>query len=491
MAKKVLAIDFGDSSGRAIVAELENGKIKLEEIERFNNTPVTLMGTTYWDVLRLFHHVKNCLLKAKPYKVSSVAVDTWGVDFALLDRDGVLQGNPVHYRDKRTAGMVNYTTRTEIESERLYEITGIEIMERNSLFQLEALQLNHDSHIEAAAELLFMPDLFNYLLSGIDCTEPSIASTSQMLDACTKQWSWEIIDTIQLETPQLPGIVPSGTIIGRLLPDICGELGIEPMDIIAGCGHDTQCAVAAVPAAEKDFLYLSCGTWSLLGTELDEPLINNETMALNLSNETGFGGRTTLLKNIVGLWLIQESRRQWIREGSEFTFAALEHLASECEPLKCFIDPSAPEFTSAGNVPLRIREYCEFTGQYVPRTVGEIVRCIYDSLALKSRKVKEEIESVTGKKYETLYMVGGGAKDKALAQAVANACNIKVTVGPVEATAYGNAAIQFIAQEDIKDLDEARSIIRASEELAVFEPADTDRWDEAYKRFLDVTAEAE
>ena len=491
MTKKVLAIDFGDSEGRAIVAELKDGKIALEEIERFNNTPVTLMGTTYWDVLRLFHHVKNCLLKAKPYEVESVAVDTWGADFALLDRDGVLQGNPVHYRDKRTTGMVDYTTRTEIERERLYEITGTEIMEKNSLFQIESLQLNHDSHIEGASELLFMPDLFNYLLSGVDCTEPSIASTSQLLDAHTKQWSWEIIDDIELDTPQLPGIVPSGTVLGRLLPDICTEMGIEPMDVIAGCGHDAQCAVAAVPTAEKDFLYVVCGTWSLIGTELDEPLINEDTLARNLSNETGFEGRTTLLRNIIGLWLIQESRRQWKREGSEFTFAALEKLAAESEPLKCFIDPTAPEFTAAGDLPRRIREYCEFTGQYVPKTVGEVVRCIYDSIAMKYREVKAEIEQVTGKKYPTLYLVGGGAKDAELCQAAANACGIPVTAGPAEATAYGNAAIQFIAKGDIDGLDKAREVIRESEELKRFEPENCELWEEGFRRFMEVPVEAE
>lgn len=490
MTKKVLAIDLGASSGRGIVAEFDGKTLTLEEIERFNNTPVALMGTTYWDVLRLFHHIKNCILKAKPYDVESLAIDTWGVDFALLDRDGVLQGNPVHYRDRRTNGMVDYALRTEIKRERLYEITGIEIMDINTLFQLEAMQLNHDSHIETSRELLFMPDLFNFLLSGEDRTEPSIASTSQLMDARTKQWSFEIIDDIQLEYPALPGIIPSGTVLGKLLPDIAHELGVKPIDIIIGCGHDTQCAVAAVPAETDDFLFVSCGTWSLLGTELDSPLINEKTLELNLSNETGFEGRTTLLKNIVGLWLIQESRRQWIREGQEFSFAELEELAKSAEPFKCFIEPSSDEFTSAGNIPERIREFCEFTGQSKPESIGESMRCIYESLAMKYREVKEEIEEVTGKKYDNLYMVGGGAKDETLAQAAANALGIKVTVGPVEATAYGNAAIQFIAKGDIEDLAQARKIIRASTKLKVFEPRDTDKWDEAYKRFKEVTADA-
>lgn len=490
MSKKVLAIDFGASSGRGIIAEFDGKKITLEEILRFNNTPVVLNNTMYWDILRLYHHVKRCLLKAKSYGVQSVSIDTWGVDFALIDRDGVLLGNPVHYRDSRTVGMVDFTTKTEISRERLYELTGIEIMEINTLFQLEAMQLNHDSHLESASLLLFTPDFFTYLLSGEDRTEPSIAGTSQMMDPYTKQWSREILDAVELDSPSLPGIVPSGTIAGPVLPDICKELSMDPINVVIGCGHDTQCAVAAVPAREKDFLFLSSGTWSLLGTELDEPLINDRTRELNLSNETGFGGKTTLLKNIIGLWLIQESRRQWAKEGSEYSFAELEAMGHESPAFQCFFDPSSPEFTPAGNIPARIRDYCEFTGQTVPKTPGEIVRCIYESLALKYRQVKEEIEECTGKKYDKLYIVGGGVKDETLAKCAANATGCTVCCGPVEATAFGNGAIQFIANGDIPDLAAAREIIADSVDLKVFEPRFTENWDAAYKRFIEVTKDA-
>lgn len=483
MPESVLAIDFGASSGRGIIAEKNGDTISLNEIHRFSNIPVDLMGTLYWDALSLFHNVKKCITAAKPYNIDSIAIDTWGVDFALIDSEGVLMGNPVHYRDHRTAGMVDYTTRAEIERERLYEITGIEIMDINSIFQLESLQLNHASKLENADRLLFMPDFFNYLLCGEKCTEPSIASTSQILDAHTKQWSDEIIKATELENPKLPEIKPSGTVIGKLLPYLCDDLEIEPVDVILGCGHDTQCAIAAVPAEEKDFLFLSSGTWSLLGTELDEPVINEQTQKFNLSNETGFGGKTTLLKNIIGLWLVQESRRNWINEGHEYSFAELEKLAYSAPAFRSFIDPAAPEFQPSCNMPQHIREYCEFTGQPVPQEVSEYMRCIYESLAFKYRSVKEEIEAVTGKTYDTIYMVGGGCKDKTLAQFTANACGCKVSCGPIEATAFGNAVIQFIAKGKIKDITEARAIIRNSVKPEIFEPQDTDTWNEAYERF--------
>lgn len=483
MSKKVLAIDFGASSGRGMVADFDGKKMTIEEILRFNNTPVIVKDTLYWDALRLFHHIKRCLIAAKKYDIESVSIDTWGVDFALLDRDGVMQGNPVHYRDKRTVGMVDFTTKAEIDAERLYEITGIEPLEINTLFQLEALLLNHGSHIEMASELLFMPDFFIYLLSGEDRTEPSIASTSQLMDVRTKQWSREILDAIELDKPQLPGIEPSGTIVGKITPDLAKEMGIKPIDVVRGCGHDTQCAIAAVPALEEDFLYISSGTWSLFGTELDEPLINEQTRAIGLSNEIGFGGKTTLLKNIAGLWLVQECRRQWAKDGNEFTYDELEKLGHESTAFRSFIDPASADFVGVGDIPNRIREFCEFTGQPIPESYGEILRCIYESLALKYRQVKEQIEECTGKKYDKIYVVGGGVKDDTLMKCVANACNCTVACGPIEATAYGNAAIQYIAAGDIPDLKTARQIISDSIDQKIYEPRFTENWDEAYKRY--------
>lgn len=486
MSKKVLAIDFGASSGRGVVVELDEGKMKLTEITRFDNTPVKLNGTLYWDVLRLFHNIKNSLVTAKAYDVESVAIDTWGVDFAIIDPNGLLMSNPVHYRDERTAGMVSYVTNTELSRDRLYEITGIEIMEINTIFQLEAVMLTHGNHIANTGEILFMPDYFNFLLCGEDRTEPCIASTSQILDARTKQWSREIIDAMELDKPNLPGIAPSGTVLGQLLPELCDELDMKPIDVILGCGHDTQCAIAAVPAKEKDFLFLCTGTWCLLGTELDEPIINWQTKAYNLSNETGFGGKTTMLKNIVGLWLVQECRRQWENEGRAYTYAELEELAGSAPAFGYLLDPASPEFIGSGNMPSRMRDYFEFTGQDIPEGAGGYIRSIYESLALKFRSVKEEIEQVTGRKYNKLYLVGGGCKDDTLSQFTANACGCSVYCGPIEATSYGNAAVQFIAKGDIKDIAEARAIIRDSIEQKVFEPQDTEVWNAAYERFKEL-----
>ena len=483
MSKKVLAVDYGASSGRGILAELDNGRITLTEIHRFENVPVRVNGTLYWDVFRLYHELKKCLSAARGHDIESVAVDTWGVDFAVVSQNGKLVESPVHYRDERTAGIIDSFSLTR---ERLYDLTGIEIMEINSVFQLCSLIRSKDIRLNETDELLFMPDYFNYLLCGKKSTEPSIASTSQLLDANTKQWSREINDAAGLKSPRLPKIVPSGTVIGRLNAELCRELDTEPFNIVSGCGHDTQCAAAAVPAEEKDFLFISTGTWCLFGTELDEPLINSRTMSGNLSNETGFGGKTTLLKNIVGLWFIQQCRSQWKEEGREYSYSQLEEMSKPCPAFDCLIDPSAPEFIGAGNMLKRIVSFLKATGQSVPKSEGGFIRCIYESLALRFRAVKEEIESVTGKSFERIYMLGGGTKDKTLAQFTADACGCEVHCGPVEATSYGNAAIQFIANGDISDLAEARRIIRNSVSPSVFTPRDSDLWNTAYDSFKKV-----
>lgn len=492
MKKTVLAIDFGQAWGRGMIAETDGEKITLKEILRFNNTPVKVKGTLYWDVLRLFKHVKRCILVSKPYSPQSVSVDTWGLDFVLLDRNGVLLGNPVHFLDVRTSGMVDYLNISEMSCERLYEITGVQILEVNTIFQLEALMLNHDSHLEIAKEMLFMPDYFNYLLCGEDRTDPSIATTSQLVDARKKQWSQEILKAIGLEGLHPAGIAPSGTVLGKLLPEITEELEMEePIEVILGCGHDTQCAIAAVPAEEnEDFLYISSGSWCMLGTELDEPIINEQTARFNLSNETGFGGKTTLLKNIVGLWLMQNSYQTWKKEGHEYSYFELAEMAFAAKPFAALFDTQWEEFVGTDNVPARLRDYFEFTGQEIPKSYGGYVRSIHESLAMKFREAKEEFETVTGKTFKRIYLVGGGCRFKTLAQFTANACGCEVVSGPVEATSYGNAVIQFIAKGDMKNLAEARKIIRNSVELTVFEPQDTELWNAAYERYKEICQKA-
>ena len=486
MSKKVLAVDYGASSGRGILAELDNGRITLTELARFDNTPVRLGGRLYWDIFRLYHDLKRCLAAARDHDIQSVAIDTWGVDFAVVSDSGELAASPVHYRDGRTAGMTERLTEKGMSREKLYELTGIEIMEINTLFQLMSLMGSEDNRIKLSDELLFMPDYLNFLLCGKRSTEPCIASTSQLLDARTKQWSEEIISAAGLGGICLPEIVQSGTVLGQLTPELCGELGIKSCNVISGCGHDTQCAVAAVPAAEKDFIFISTGTWCLIGTELDEPMIDSRTQQYNFSNETGFGGKTTMLKNIVGLWLIQQCRQQWADEGKKYSYAELEELAKAAPAFGCLIDPSAPVFVGEGNMPGRIRDYLKESGQPVPESEGGFIRCIYESLAFRFRAVKEEIESVTGRGCERIYMLGGGVRDKTLAQFTANACGCEVSCGPVEATSFGNAAVQFIANGDISDLNEARAVIRNSITPAVFTPQEGDIWDAAFERFKEI-----
>lgn len=485
MTKKVLAIDFGASSGRAIVGIFDGERVALEEIHRFSNDPVILGGTMYWDVLRLFHEIKQSLIKAKPYDVESVAIDTWGVDFGLIDKDGRLIDNPVHYRDARTNGMLDEAFKL-IPKDNFYNATGNQFMEINTAFQLLSLVKNRPELLERADKMLMMPDLFSYFLTGEKKAERSIASTTQLFDQNTKDWSRETVKALGINEEILPEITESGSVIGTLSKELCEELDIKSIKVIAVCGHDTQSALVAAPANNNDFAFLSSGTWSLLGTELDEPIINEKSLALNVTNEQGYAGKTSFLKNIIGLWLIQESRRQWIREGMEYSFMELETLAKEAEPFKCFIDPDAPEFTPAGNIPKRIREYCEKSGQYVPQTVGEIMRCIYESLALKYKAAISELEECTGKKFETLYMIGGGTKDKFLSALTANSCGITVSSGPVEATAMGNVLIQLMAQGEVEDLSHAREIVRASEKISYFEPKDTDEWEKAYEKYIAV-----
>ncbi|HJA68209.1 MAG TPA: rhamnulokinase [Candidatus Mediterraneibacter cottocaccae] len=488
MEKKVLAFDFGASGGRAMCGTFNGEKITIEELHRFSNDPVILNGTMYWDVLRLFFEIKQGLIKAKKCgHIESIGIDTWGVDFGLIDREGRLLENPVHYRDARTEGMLEESFHL-IDKKRFYEITGNQFMEINTAFQLLYLLKNRKDLLERADKMLLMPDLFNYFLTGEKKAEYSIASTTQLLDAKEGKWSDEVISALGLPKEIFPEIVPTGTKIGQLSEEICGELGLDRIDVIAAAGHDTQAAMVAVPASEDDFIFLSCGTWSLLGTELEAPIINEKSEFYNITNEGGYGRKTSFLKNIIGLWCIQESRRQWIREGQEYGFGELEKMAAASEPLKCFIDPDAPEFTPAGNIPERIREYCRRTGQAVPETIGEVVRCINESLAMKYRQAVEEIKDCTGKDYQTIYIVGGGTQSALLCQFTANACGCRVSAGPVEATVLGNVALQLMATGEIGSLKEARKIVRRSQDIKIYEPCEKEKWDEAYERFCRVTA---
>lgn len=487
MTKRVLAFDFGASSGRAIIGCFDGDKITLEEVHRFSNDPVSVGGTVYWDVLRLFYEIKQGIIKAKiAGGFDSIGIDTWGVDFGLIDSEGKLMENPVHYRDARTVGLVDEAFKT-MPKEKLYGITGIQFMELNTLFQLISLKKYRPWMLERADKMLFMPDLFGYMLTGKMCAEYSIASTSQLIDLDKRTWSKEILDAFGIKESVFAPLVQPGTVLCELSKEVCEECGVDPVPVISVCGHDTQSAITSVPCEDGDFAFLSSGTWSLFGTELDKPIVNETSMNINITNEGGFDGSTGFLKNIIGLWLIQESRRQWKREGKEYSYADLEKLALAAEPFKCFIDPDAPEFVPHGNIPERVREFCRKTGQYVPETVGEIMRCIYESLAMKYRLTFEKLRECTERDYPVIHVIGGGTKDGLLCQMTANSCDRTVKAGPIEATVMGNVAVQLMSDGSVKNIGQARKIVADSSELKTFEPKDTDKWAGAYEDFLKVT----
>ena len=479
---KMLAIDLGASSGRGIVGAFNGKKLTLTENHRFSNDPVILNGTMYWDILRIFHEIKQSIGKTviAGEKIASMGIDTWGVDYALLDRNGKMLSNPVHYRDQRTVGAQEKVAKV-IDPKELYGIAGIQTLNFNTIYQLA---VEDPDRLANAERMLNIPDLLNYFLTGKMYNEYTILSTGALLDAKKRDYAWDMIDRLGLPRRLFGGIVRPGTEIGGLLPQVQEETGKTDLRVLTVASHDTASAVIAVPSREKDFIYISSGTWSLMGTELPDPLINDESRSLNFTNEGGACGTIRFLKNIMGLWIIQESRRQWKREGNEYSFAQLEAWARECPPLRCFVNVDDDSFAAPGNMPERIRAYCRKTGQYVPQTVGEVVRCIYESLALKYRSVVEKIQKLQGKPAKVIHVVGGGTKDRFLSAMTADACGIPVAAGPEEATAIGNLMMQAIASGEVANLDQAREVVSASFELKYYEPSsERSLWDDAYGRY--------
>lgn len=482
MSKRILAFDFGASSGRAMLGVAENGKVNIEEIHRFSNDPVTLHGTMYWDVLRLWHEIKQGLAKALQMgKVDAIGIDTWGVDFALLDEHGELISNPVHYRDTRTEGMADEVFEI-LPAHELYSRTGIQLLRFNTLYQLYYLAKYRKDLLERTHKMLFIPDYFAYLLTGEMRGELTIASTSNFLDPYHKTYDTELLEKLGIPTSILPELIAPGEIYGTLTKELCEEFHCQPIPVIAACTHDTASAVAAAPAKGK-FAYISCGTWSLFGTELASPCITPESEAVQYTNEGGWDGSIRFLKNIIGLWLIQESRRQWIKEGFDVSYADLEREALAAEPFKCYIDCDAPEFEVAGDLPSRVKAFCRATGQYVPQTRGEIMRCIYESLAMKYRTNFEKLCALTGEQYAHIHMLGGGIKDTLLCRLTANATGATVLAGPIEATVMGNIMVCLIAEGEVKDLAEGREMIARSVPLATYTPTNTDEWSKAYETY--------
>ena len=485
---KMLAIDLGASSGRGIIGTFDGEKITLEENHRFPNEPVMVAGQFTWDIVRILHEIKTSIRKcanSEDRDIDSIGIDTWGVDFGFLDKKGHLLSNPVHYRDLRTVGIPAYSEAI-VSADEVYDITGIQVLELNSLYQLLAVQKNSPEILDIATDMLFVPDLLNYFLTGYKQTEYTIASTSQLLDAKKRDWSYELIEKFGLPEKLFSNVVKPGTVCGSFLPSLSEEFGGINPKVISVAAHDTGSAVLAVPAKSEKFIWISSGTWSIMGTETKDPVISEKSKEYNFTNEGGYGDTIRFSKNITGLWVEQESKRQWEREGEKISFAELAEMAAEAEPLRCFIDTDDARFATPGNIPKRIADYCRETGQFVPQTKGEIVRCILESLAMRYRYTVECIDEMCGEKIPAINIVGGGTKEEQLSQFAATACGRPVYAGPVEATAIGNIAAQAIALGAIKDMWEAREIIANSFEIKEYQPEADKKaaWDEAYGRFL-------
>lgn len=486
---KFLAFDFGASSGRAMLATFDGKKIELEEKHRFSNDPVTVNGGMYWDVLRLFHEIKQGILKCAnsgDRDIDCIGIDTWGVDYGLLDKNDMLLGNPHHYRDTRTDGMYEKAF-SIVPKEEIFKDTGIAFNWFNTIYQLLSEKLSGSTALKEAKTLLFMPDLFNFFLTGEKRCEYTVASTSQMFDSEKYEWSEDLLSKMGIPSDIFPKIIYPGEQVGVLKKELAEELGVGQIPVMAVASHDTGSAVASVPVTDtKDFVYISSGTWSLMGVELDNPIISDKSLKYNFTNEGGVNKTVRFLKNIMGLWLIQESRRQWDREGVLLSFDELEKQANEAAPFASLIDPDYEAFQTPGNMPEKIRDYCRMTNQQVPETRGEIVRCIAQSLAFKYRQTVENMEDVTGRKYSVINIVGGGIKDKMICRFTANATGRVVEAGPVEATSMGNIIVQAMAVGAIKDLKEGREIIKNSFDIARYEPRDKEEWDNAYIKWCEI-----
>ena len=480
---RALAFDIGASSGRAILGEFDGDRITLSEIHRFSNDPVFLQGTLYWDVLRLFHEIRQGLLTAKhDGAVDSIGIDTWGVDFGLLDRDGRLLENPIHYRDRRTETVLA-DFEAVMPTAELYRRTGIQMMPINTIFQLYSLVLSRPELLERTATALLMPDLLAYFLTGEMGSEYTIASTTGLLDPHKRQWDRALFQKAGLKPDLFPDVVMPGTQAGALSAEIQQELSVPAIPVYRVTSHDTASAVLAVPADHDDFIYISSGTWSLMGIETAKPMLDEDSVKIGYTNEGGYGGKIRYLKNIMGLWLIQESRRQWIREGKNLSYADMERLALEKPAFVSLVDPDDARFTAPGDLPNRIREICKETNQPIPKDEGEVVRVIYESLALKYRAVKETLEKVTQRDFAQIHVVGGGTKDGLLSQFTANATNATVVAGPIEATAMGNVAVQLLAEKRLENVQAVRHVVANSFNTLTYEPKETAAWDSAYARY--------
>ena len=479
-----LAFDLGATSGRSVVGTLRDGKLEIRELTRFPNSIVELHGKYYWNLLGLYEHLKEGLSAAVSEGIvpDSIGIDTWGVDVVPVAEDGSILAMPRAYRDPYTDGAPEAYFEI-LPREVVYDKTGIQIMNFNTLFQIFAAIKEGYTPVVKAKQLLFMPDALAYMLTGKAICEYTIASTSQILNPRTAKFDTELLEKAGVSTevllePQLPG-----SVIGQLTDALASETRIGKVDVVAVAGHDTASAVAAVPAENERFAYLSSGTWSLMGIETREPIINEESFRHNFTNEGGVDGTTRFLKNICGMWILEQCRKEWERDGKHYTYPEIVDMANAAEPFRCFINPDDALFANPKSMLRAIEEFCNRTGQTAPQSDAAIVRTIFESLALRYREVLEILESMAPFAIDVLHIIGGGSKNRLLNQYTANAIGKRVVAGPSEATAIGNVMMQAVGAGAISSLDEARAIIRASIETEEFLPQESEAWNEAYKIF--------
>jgi rhamnulokinase len=484
-AHKILAFDLGAESGRGILGVLDKGRLHLEVLHRFPNGAVRTLDTLHWDVLRLYGEMVNALriCAAQHGRIDSLGVDTWGVDFALLGRGGTLLGNPRHYRDPHTEGVMERAF-SRVRRVEVFRQTGIQFMRFNTLFQLLALQEARSPLLDVAESMLLIPDLFHYFFTGLKANEYTDASTSQLLDPRTRGWAWDLVRAFALPQQLFGSLVQPGTVLGPLRVSVAEETGLNPVPVIAPATHDTAAAIAAVPASGRSWAYISSGTWSLMGVELAQPLVNDAALAANYTNEGGVAGTIRFLKNIMGLWLVQECRRCWERSGTGYGYDELTRLAEAATPVGSVIDPDDPAFVLPPSMPAAIAAYCQRTGQAAPSGPGATVRCALESLALCYRYTLERLEELTGQRLEVIHIVGGGSQNAFLNQLTADVCDRPVIAGPVEATAIGNVLVQAIGLGVIGSLAEAREVVQRSFEVRTFTPQDARAWQRSYEQFV-------
>ncbi len=487
--KTVAALDLGASGGRCALGRFDGERLVMEIVHRFPNGPVELHGHWFWNALGLYQGVKDSLVQAARRsgpELASLGIDTWGVDFALLDSQGKLAGDPYCARDPQTRGIYAHVFE-RITNEALYAATGIQNIEHNSLGQLLAMQLRHDPAYENARTFLHFPDLMNYWLTGQVCCEYTQTSTSQLIDVYQKTWSRPVLQSLGFPETLFPQIVTPGQALGPLRASVAAEINLPGVQVIATASHDTAAAVAALPVRSNNFGYISSGTWALVGRELDQPLVNQRARQLNLANEGGAFGKITFLKNLANLWLAQEVRRDWALRGTTYSWDEMAAMAAEAQPFLAFIDPDDPAFVLPGGMPEKIQRYCGQTGQPIPQSCAEILRCIFESLAFKYQYANLRFTRLTGQPVEMMHIIGGGSQNRLLNQFAANALNLPVASGPSEATALGNLLVQMSALGWIHSLEEGRELVAHSYPICEYFPECSERWAEQYQTFLQVT----